>query len=725
MNVFGFFRSVCFAIIGGILLLGAGSCRKRSSTGAGDVPMVIAAELRSSGVTALPGLVYRSQADSPIHWQAWTQETFKRAKAANRLVFLVIAMPQHTAYQKVMSEMAGDAVLVSLLNEKYVPVLVDGDASREIGLFTADLAAEIKRPLQLPMFVWLTPSVNPVAWIPVAAGETGSALDLFHKSHAMVIRTWESSPDYVEKNSRLDNQTRRDRFSLRRTPDIACTEPATDVMKAIRQLASLYDPISRSFDESGGLFPSGSIDLLATAVMNPAVPREIRSSSMKTLKELMKDLLPSAMFDPLDGGLFSSRRAGTWAFPVFEREANCQARALVSLFRTYQATRDPLVLERALGVLAFTEKSFATREGLFAFGDSTGTSARPWMWTLQDIQKALPAEDAAWWIAATAMRGLGNLPSEADPTRTFFRNNTLGLVKSMPQIAVELGLTPEAFKPRYEATRRILLKARDARIEARVRDETPHAGTSLRMVSAYAAAFCATGDPAFRDKAVILLDRTRRTFADGPQLWMYAARTAPSLSAGRAFLYGLALQTTLDVAEITGDEIWLTWADDLASTAAERFTATDFLKECSDEEKIIDLPITDLAMLFDDSTAGLISYAECRMAARGRPLVESFSRLAIPLPKFALEKAVLHTDLIQATLVRHHAPLVLIGKDLPEAMKTAVERMPLRVIKRRAATAEDKVPNGSVKIILADGGNRMATTADALQDAILPSEKIE
>jgi hypothetical protein len=89
----------------------------------------------------------------------------------------------------------------------------------------------------------------------------------------------------------------------------------------------------------------------------------------------------------------------------------------------------------------------------------------------------------------------------------------------------------------------------------------------------------------------------------------------------------------------------------------------------------------------------------------------------------ALERPVLHTGLIQATLVRHYAPQVLDGKDLPEALKTAVQRLPLRLIKRRAASAADGVPNGSVKVILSDGSSHLAASPEALQDALLLSAK--
>jgi uncharacterized protein YyaL (SSP411 family) len=703
-----------------LTVLAAGSCRKREQVTV-VAPPVVATELHANRVGDLPGAVYASQAQSRIHWQPWEPVTFERAQAAKRLVFVLIALPQYRSFYTVLNELERDAGLVATLNSKYVPVLVDGDAAREVGLLTADLASEFRRAVQLPMFVWMSPEANPVAWIPVVADRPGQVREVFDKSHAMVSRTWESSPEYVTANSALDNGNRRERIAKRWKADLASTEPAVDVIRALRQLSSLYDPVSRSFDEAGGLFPTGGLEALASAVLSPAVRDEIRARSLRTLREMMEDLLPSAMFDPLDGGLFAARRRGAWALPVFERDGARQAQAVAALCRVYHATGDDLVRERALGVLAHLEACNATPDGLFALGAGPAQPARQWLWTVAEIQQALPPEDAAWWLKATSMRGLGNLPSEADPRREFFRCNSLGMGQRKAAIAAELGLAPEVFAARYEATRKRLLEVRTARMGEARKDEVAHAGTTFRMVSAYAAAYCATGDVTFRERAVKLLTNARQTFSDGANLWLYTTKTPPSIAAGRAFLYALALQASLDVADVTEDETWLRWADDLATTAAERFTATDFLKECPDNAEIIELPITDVVMLFDESSAGLISAAEGRLAARGRPLVASFSRLATPLPLFAVDRPILYTDLIQATLVRHHAPLVVLGKELPEALKTAVTRLPLRLVKRRSATAADEVPAGAIKIKLADGTAQTVTTPEVLEKLLLPS----
>ena len=723
MNLRISFGSAAIATVLCGLVLGTGGCRKGNgeTQESARPPVVVASELRSNGLGALPGAVYRSQSASPIHWQPWTRESMERAKSANRLVFGVIAMPQQPGFQGVLKTLANDPALVYAINQYYVPVLIDGDASREVGLLSADLCSEIKRGLQLPLFVWMTPDGDPVAWIPVSQFAPEKVFDLFYQSHSMVTRMWSEDSAYVTKNSALDNENRRNRLAQRKNAKVMSEQPAVDAVRCLRQLASLYDPYSRSFDEAGGLFPSGAIELLASAAVHPGLPADTRKRCQETTQDMLKDLLPSAMFDPLEGGVFASRSGSSWARPSFSRDCGSQARAAFALIEAYRVTGDAMALQKALGLIAFAEKTYMTSEGLFAVGMASESDPAAWLWSVEDIRKELRPEEAAWWIKATGMKGLGNLPSEVDPQREYFRCNSLGMSQSLEEIAAEQSQSLEEFTHRFETVRKTLLKARNTRIGQPVRDECPHAGATLRMVSAYAAAFGATGDGKFREQAVALLHQARTAFSMGPKLRLFSKDAPASIGEGRAFLYGLALQAALDVSVITSDETWLVWSADLATTAAELFTGSQFLKECPDDAKIIDLPVTDLVMLFDDSTAGLISLAGCRLAERKRPLVESFSELATPLPTYVVDRPILHTDLLQATLARHFRVTIVAGSGISSAMKLVTERLPMRMIQRRDAKSADEVPADSVLVIFADGETRLVSTPEALQQAVLPS----
>jgi uncharacterized protein YyaL (SSP411 family) len=698
------------------------SCRREAPAVVVDtVPSgIMAPELQQNGLAGLPGAVSRSQADSALRWQPWTKATLERARDAKRLVFCVIAMPQQPGFQKILAALERDATVLEDIHTHYVPVLVDGDASREMGLLTADLCAEIKRPLNLPLFMWMTYEGNPVAWIPVAATDAPGVVELFNQSHNMVSQMWLGESAYVLKNSALDNANRRARLEQRKMAKVMSEQPAVDAVRSIRQLASLYDSFSRSFDEAGGLFPASSLELMAVSAIHPGLPRDVRERCMATVQDLLKDLLPSAMFDPLDGGVFAARRGISWSLPSFVRDCPSQSRIAVALMEAFRATGNREALDKALGLIAFTEKSFATEDGLFVVGLADETRPGDWMWSIEDVKSLLGPDDAAWWIEATGMKGLGNLPSEVDPRREFFRGNTLGLIKSPAEIAASRSESLEAFLPRFDAVRAKLLQARNNRIGEAARDTQAHAGASLRMVSAYATAFSLTGDDAFRTKAVALLQRCKERFAAGARLRVFPQEAPESIGAARAFLYALALQAVLDVAAITSDEQWLLWAEDLATTAAELFTSNQFLKECPDDARLIDLPVTDLVMLFDDSTAGLVSMAESRLADLGRPLVQVFSELATPLPTYTLDRPILHTDLLLATVARHYKVAVLLAPDAPAELRAAVQRLQPRIIHRRVAAA-DQVPPASAKVVLPDGTSIVVDSPSTLATAILPA----
>lgn len=690
------------------------------AAGSGGAALSGAEVLGANRLGSFPGAVYRGQASSPILWQPWTRETLQRAKDASRLVFVLVAMPQQPGFQDLLAAFDADPAVVSTLNDTSVPVLVDGDASREISMWMADLSAEIRQPLQLPFFLWMTHDGNPVAWMPVSSTDSTAARKLFHQSHDMVLQIWKENPQYVLRNSAMDNALRRDRIESRKVARSVSEKPAEDLLRCLRQLTALYDPLSRSFDETGGLFPSSAIELLAAASMRPGVPDDLRARCLGTVRELLKDLLPSPMFDPLDGGVFSTRFGRSWARPAFIRDCASQARVAVALLEAHRATGDALALERALGVIAFAEQAYRTPEGLFAVGLGASPDPGQWMWNVEEVRRILPPDEAAWWIENTGMKGLGNLPSESDPRREFFRSNTIGLGRTMDQYAAARSQSRDEFLKFFSASRRKLLDARSQRMVRGHIDTTSHAGATLRMVSAYAAAYSATGDEAFRAKAADLLKRARAAFSVGSRLRIFSQEAPDPLAAGRGFLYALAMQAALDVAAVTSDAAWLVWAEDLATTSAELFTGNGFLKECPDDAKLVDLPATDLVMLFDDSTAGLVSMAESRLAELGRPLVGSFSELATPLPVYATERPVLHTDLLQATLIRHFRLTVVSGGGLAPDFERAIAALPVRTVQRRAARPDEQVPVGSVKVLLPDGRAVVAGAAAALRDAVLP-----
>lgn len=702
----------------GVLFLFPSACRKPKPAAAIPTPVEIAPDLTTNLLANSPSTMLADQGKSPVHWQPFRRETFQMAERANRLVFGVVCHPQQPGYLPVIRAIERDAGLVRDLNEKFVPVLIDADACRETGLLSAVLCSEIRRPLGLPLFLWMSPQGNPVAWIPASTDEKGTGIrSLFDQSSEMVSQTWREDSDYVIRNSKADELARVERLDPFAKCPPSSKQPAVDMLSSIRQLASLYDPGSRSFDSSGSLFPSGTMDLLSLAAIAPGLPKDLTSRCLETTTSLTQDISTSAMIDPLDGGIFNSRIGNSWGLPNFARDCQNQARAIVALMNSYRATGNRDTLNQALAALAFVEKHHTTANGLFSLGRQSLASPEDWLWSMEDLEKILSGEELNLITAMSELRGLGNIPIESDPSREHFRRNSLASRIPAEAAATKIGLNPTAAKDVLESARKKLLKARQVRLGDIPNDPRPHAAATFRMISVYASAYTATGETEWRQKAVRTLDRAREAFSRGPLLQNFPG-PADELTTGRAFLYGLAIQSALDVSDITVDSHRASWAEDLATTASEKFLSGNMLRETAPDQSVIGSPLSDRSMLFDDSTVGLLSSAEARLAARGRKLPEAFAITIVPTPAEAVTRPILHTDQLIAGLIREHAPLVLISPDAPEALKEAVCRLPLRLMTRRLAIESDSVPALSVKIVFKDGRTVTASTAAAFHNEL-------
>jgi uncharacterized protein YyaL (SSP411 family) len=228
-----------------------------------------------------------------------------------------------------------------------------------------------------------------------------------------------------------------------------------------------------------------------------------------------------------------------------------------------------------------------------------------------------------------------------------------------------------------ESGRKKLLEARRARVPAVEALSTASAAPSFRMVSAYAALFTATGDPAWRDKAVALARGSRETFSNGVLLVEQRPSEPSAVCDARAFTYALAIQAALDLAEVTLDESWRIWAGDLATTVAEQFSDADGrLLEARPGSTPLRLPVEDRVMLFDDSTAGLMRMNLARLEAIGQPPPPAISDWIRSLPAFT-DYPVIFTDSILAASFARSRVIIELPADASAEWREAACRLPL------------------------------------------------
>ncbi len=710
-------RPSCFRLLMVPLLAAAlSACGGKKPAAAGPV---IPAELGSNQLAGLAAPVYQAEAASAIHWQPWTRGTFERAREAQRLLFVVVVLPQQPSFRKVIDVLEAHPDIVATLNGSYVPVLVDGDAIREVGLLTAQLTAERKQPLDLPMFIWMTPDGNPYTWEPVEKKSREGILGLFNQVATKVGRLWLDDPVHILRESQAENDQRI--LAYRDNEDAAQADEGqpSGALQAARNLQALYDPYTRMIDGAGGLLPVGVMDVLSAAPLLPGVPEKQRGNSREILGEILEDMLPAAVFDPLEGGVFAGRVSPSWALPNFVINCQDQGRLAALMLRAHSILRNPLLVERSLSLIDFAERRCRTPEGLFTVGPFYDAAPESWLWHVEDIEKNLPAEDAKWWIAATGMTPMGNLPSESDPKREFFRLNSLSLAKPLEETAARLGVPAPEFSARFTKSRDKLISVRNDRLKADLPDHSPHAVSTLRMISAYAAAYTATGDAVWRTKAVELLELWKKTFYQDKRIRLADGPSGTPADA-RAFVYALAIQASQDVADITLDGEADGWITGLAEVSKELFSRDGVTLEVPEDAAILKLPVHDRLKVFDDSTSGVMALAAVRQSTVGGPATGPLKAMAAGLPEMAVTQPLIATDRIFAALVRDHSRAVVYGKDLPAGMAEAVSRLPLQIVPRGPAKDSDGIPAGSVRVISPDGSSELVSDPGDLAAKVLP-----
>lgn len=648
--------------------------------------------LEGEGLKGLPGPVYRTQGDSAIHWQPWEAESFEKAARSQRLIFAVVVMPQQPSYEDKLAYMEGNAELVSAINGNYVPILIDGDAIREMGLLKIQLCAEIRSGFNVPLMIWMTPEGAPVAYMPMGSDNGKDIGQLFSQSHEGESKMWQEDKAYVLSNSISDQQIRRqkllDMYGLIEKVD----DPAAVARRCLRQLSSLYDPLSRSLDETGGLFPTGALNLLAAGVLTEALPETQRKMSKDVLVSLLDDLLRSAMFDPLDGGVFEYRIGSDWSMPGFFRTCSGQARVAVSLFESYAATGDERALSRGLDLIKFAEENYQTEEGLYVNEMYDRNSTKDWLWEFGEIRDLLSEEEfPVFWIAAGLAEN-GNILPENNPGKSFFRKNTLLNAKTNGEVASMLGVTEDKVAALMVSAKGKLLKARDKRLQKANVEMDANASATLRMVSVFATAYRVTGDAAYKDRAVELLGKTERSFSDGRLLRLYQGDAPDSAVGGRAFLYALAILAALDVHAITLDDSWKFRAADLMSTATELFFRDGYVNEVAADMDLIGLPLSNNTMNFDESTVGLFTMGANRLGMLGVPLPQSLRDTLGKYPEVVALRPVVHADFGEAGLLEGYGKTYLVGENVSGEVKKAIMRLPLRGAPRKISSEEpDKV----------------------------------
>jgi uncharacterized protein YyaL (SSP411 family) len=339
--------------------------------------------------------------DNPVHWRPWGKAALDEARAANRPVLLSVGYAACHWCHVMAHESFEDPATAAVMNRLFVNIKVDREERPDVDqIYMAALHA-IGEQGGWPLTMFLTPAGEPIwggTYFPKTARYGRPA---FVQVLEEVARLFREEPATIAGNR--DIIMRR----LAERPDADPLALDADLLdRAAERIGGLID---RRFGGIRGApkFPqAGILELLWRAGLRSG-GSGCREAALLTLRAMSE----GGIYDHLGGGFSRYSVDERWLVPHFEKMLYDNAQLVELLTYAWLGTGEPLFRRRVEETVAWLEREMLLPEGAFAAtldADSDGHEGRFYVWTRDEIQAALGAEEGAFFADAYDVAEGGN-----------------------------------------------------------------------------------------------------------------------------------------------------------------------------------------------------------------------------------------------------------------------------------------------------------------------------
>jgi uncharacterized protein YyaL (SSP411 family) len=504
---------------------------------------ILETRIVSNQLAREPSAYLQSAAGQPVHWQAWSDAAFARAKAENKPILLDIGAVWCHWCHVMDHESYDDPDVAALLNRDFVCLKVDRDERPDVDARYQRAVAALTGQGGWPLTAFLTPDGDVFfggTYFPPeqnALGRPGFLTVLRHV--ARVFR---------EERDKIRDSAQAIRAHVAETLNEAKPgSPSTDLIAgAADQMARLFDVRYGGFGGGGGggggapKFPHpGACEFLLARWRDTGLDWQ-REIVEKTLAGMAR----GGVRDHLGGGFHRYAVDERWIVPHFEKMSYDNSELLRAYCAAAAAFDSPRFRDVAAGVVDWVLEVLADRApGRTAFYTSqdadvgTGDDGDYWTWTPEEVDAVLT-------------------PAERELMRDVFDVADAGEMHHNPRKNVlwQRRELRDAERETFRSACRKLKRARDARPAPAV-DRAAYVSWNAMMAGAFLQAGAALDRPECNDLALQVLER----------IWAEAWHPGDGMShvIGRVEPRGLlednvhAAAAFLDAFEATGEAAWL------------------------------------------------------------------------------------------------------------------------------------------------------------------------
>ncbi|KAK6956305.1 hypothetical protein Daesc_001580 [Daldinia eschscholtzii] len=476
----------------------------------------------------------RAHSDSLVAWQLLDDDAINRAKKENKLIFLSIGFLASHYCHITRQESFSNPKVASLLNENFVPVVIDREERPDIDNIYMSYNQSLSGSGGWPLNVFLTPELEPVFsgtyWAAPGVQDDGEAEnDGVDKPLDWLIVIKKVLASWLDEESRVREEAKKmvvelSHLSAEGTLNHAGNDflqptsstqvdPATSSSDHpcevygevdLDQIEEAYERITRTFDPMFGGFglenkflTPAKLSLLLRATRFPKVVQDvvgpndckyISGMGLHTLRRIAN----GAVHDHIGGGFHRYSVTRDWSLPAFEKMLIDNA-LLLGLFLDAWllsgGTKDgefaDVVIEVADYIISdrilSPKGGFFTSEAADSYnrkGDKVMQNGAYYLWTRKEFDAIVGDEqDSAIAAAYWNVQEHGNVDREYDPHDEFLNQNVLHIVKNSTRLSKQLGISENEVEQR--------IKAAKAKLRSHRQKERVHPVIDTKIVTAY------------------------------------------------------------------------------------------------------------------------------------------------------------------------------------------------------------------------------------------------
>lgn len=469
--------------------------------------------------------------DNPVDWRPWGPEALAEAQQTGKPILLSIGYAACHWCHVMAHESFEDRATAEVMNDLFVNIKVDREERPDIDEIYMNALHFLGEQGGWPLTMFLTPKGEPFWGGTYFPKEARYGRPAFVDVLREVARIFREEPAKIENN----RQALLARFAERATVAANVSLSRTELDQIAVRVAQLFDPTH------GGLrgapkFPQCPIlELLWRAGERTGDVR-----FFETVEHTLERMSEGGIYDHLGGGFARYSVDERWLVPHFEKMLYDNAQLLELLALAHARTGNPLFLSRAQETVDWLAREMTTEAGAFASSldaDSEGEEGKFYVWSFEDIERALGRDAAAFFAAHYDVTSQGN----------FEGHNILNRLSNTPRTTAE--------EERLAALRAKLLSERAKRIRPGL-DDKVLADWNGFMIAALANAGALLDKPEWINHAVKAFRFVAESMTREDRLghsWREGRLLFPGLSSD----YAAMIRAAIALHQATGETFFL------------------------------------------------------------------------------------------------------------------------------------------------------------------------